>query len=575
MQVLLDGLSIIVKYQEAMLIFFITVLGLGYFSIKNALLPKLGNGLTLLAGFCLGSAVLSVLSYILVLLSHFLPVLLYLGSYAIFFFSTIVLIRGFWLGELKLLVTANMVLGLIMVSLLMLIRFAFLKYIILPPYSDSPIHYQIVSGFLHPSAPDNGLQLSFDTILSEYYHFGFHSLATWLALVADVGVASAISLLGQIFLVTAPLCMMFLVYAITENVGGAVFAGLLSAIAWIMPSFSINWGKFPALFAISTFPAIVSLLFLMFLRKVEKMKVFLSLIFMIGITFIHTRIFIVMLLGVVVFLIIDKLKIRGELGFFQSIRFTALFLLSLWPLSQIIIDFYYGPLTLMVLLFLIPFAFQIYSTAAIGVLIFTSGLSLITLIPNYLSVGGQSLLDRQFLAMFLYIPFSLMGGLGISGLIKKLDLQPVHKTAVLAAFMGGIIFSSNSQSFYPDTCCNYFREGDRLAFQWIQNNISPHNLYFISTFTDGDKTYGTDAGVWISPLTSLPSNKLPHKTHWDKADIKDQICPSDLSESYIYMGGTQSSFDNNQLIQVSWIVPVFKSGEVVIYKVSNCSNIDE
>jgi len=184
----------------------------------------------LLAGFSVGSVILCVISYVLVLLSHFWPFILRPGSFAILFFALFVLLKGFWLGEIKIAYDIRVAIGVIVLFLLLLIRLAFLKHIILPPYSDSPIHYQIVLGLLHPEVSINS-KLSLETLFSNYYHFGFHSLVTWLASITEIEPGITISLLGQLFLVILPLSILFLTYVITGNANGAVFAGLLAG--WV------------------------------------------------------------------------------------------------------------------------------------------------------------------------------------------------------------------------------------------------------------------------------------------------------------------------------------------------------
>jgi hypothetical protein len=303
----------------------------------------------------------------------------------------------------------------------------------------------------------------------------------------------------------------------------------------------------------------------------KRRWLFYGFILLSGITFIHTRIAISLLFVLIGFFIINKLQLREEFRFFQSVRFTLLFVLFMWPLFHPLIDFYNNIPILIIVLILIPFAFQFYPSASMGGLIFLSGLSLAMLIPNLFDVGGRTLLDRQFLAIILYVPLSLMGGLGFGGLIKKLGSNIVLQSAVSIVLVACVFINLTPQAFLPDQCCNYFYESDRLAFQWIQENSSSHTLFFISTLNDSDRAYGTDAGIWISPLTKISTNKLLFNVNWNSINLFDEICPSDRGEAYIYMGGRDTSFDDNQLLQQQWITPAFQAGGVVIYRISNCT----
>jgi hypothetical protein len=569
--VIADGLSVFYVYKGAVIVFFITVFGVGFFSTGLIFNHESNVKERMLASAGVGSILLSLICFAFIALSHFLSFPLQFGSYAIIFFAVIVFLKSLLSGEFKK-VNSIYVFSIIAVLFLLLIaRLAFLKHILLPPYSDSPIHYQIVNGFLQPDI-DNLSKFSLHTILSNYYHFGFHSLATWLASVTDFEPDKMISLTGQLFLVMAPISMMSLVYTLTNNISGALFAGLLAAGGWLMPAFSVNWGKFPALVSVAILPAVTSIMLLLLESNLSKRRwLFYGFILLSGITFIHTRIAISLLFVLIGFFIINKLQLREEFRFFQSVRFTLLFVLFMWPLFHPLIDFYNNIPILIIVLILIPFAFQFYPSASMGGLIFLSGLSLAMLIPNLFDVGGRTLLDRQFLAIILYVPLSLMGGLGFGGLIKKLGSNIVLQSAVSIVLVACVFINLTPQAFLPDQCCNYFYESDRLAFQWIQENSSSHTLFFISTLNDSDRAYGTDAGIWISPLTKISTNKLLFNVNWNSINLFDEICPSDRGEAYIYMGGRDTSFDDNQLLQQQWITPAFQAGGVVIYRISNCT----
>jgi len=572
LDIIADGLSVLYTYKEAVIVFFITTFGIGFFSTSIIVDREVDVNIRIMASFGVGSILLCLVSFVFIVLSHFFGFLLQFGSYATLLFAVIILLKGFWSGEFQKAYTINTLTVGIALFFLLLVRLAFLKHIILPSYSDSPIHYQIVYGFLHPEV-GNASKLSLPTIFDNYYHYGFHSLATWLTSITGFEAVQMISLIGQLLLVTAPLSILCFVYALTYNRNGALFAGLLAAVGWLMPAFSINWGKFPALAAMAVMP-VVALVPLLFLdNRIKWAKViFYGLLLWVGNTFIHTRIIICLVLVFASFFVIKKLQFKGGFGFFQSVRFTLLVLISLWPVSDLVIDFYNKMPILIMLLILMPFAFQSYPAVSTGIFVFLSGLSLVTLIPNLLSIGGQALLDRQFLAMTLYMPLSIMGGLGFGGLVKKLDAHLVWKWIVVGVFVVGIVAHIAPESFFPDRCCNYFKENDRFAFHWIQNKSSSQSLYFISTFRDdNDRAYGTDAGIWISPLTMIATNRLPFNTKWNSTDVLNEICSFGIKDAYIYMGGREFSFDNNQLSHLIWVSPVFRSGEVVVYKISGCT----
>ena len=570
LSIISDGFYIFHEYWEIVLAFLITIIGIGFYSTGIVLKRAPNLRLRILASLGVGSILLGLISFALIVASRFWGRTLQFGSYGILIFAVFFLIKEIWAGNFEGIFSFRAFALAVAMFFLLLARLAFLKHILLPPYSDSPIHYQVVSGFLHPEVGSSS-KLSIQTLFSDYYHFGFHSLAAWLSSISGIDPAASISLLGQLFLVIAPVSMLFLVYALTNNLDGALFAGFLTALGWTMPAFAVNWGKFPALASIALAPFIMALpVWLKDGLKKTGVLVY-ALILLAGITFIHTRIIICVFFAYIGFIVIDRLQIREEFDFFRSFRFTLLFLLFLWPFFRTLVDFYNSTPVLIVLLILIPFAFQAYSAVSTGVLIFLSGLSLSALIPNLLGIGGDTLLDRQFLAMILYIPLAFMGGLGFGGLVRKLGRNTIPHRAVVIILIGIFFVGFSPRSYYPDQCCNYFNKDDGLAFNWIRDNSSSHSLYFISTFSDGERAYGTDAGVWILSLTRTPTNKLPFDINWTSPNLFNEICPSEMGEAYIYKGGGISSFDNETLSRLEWVAPVFQAGEVIIYKISSCT----
>ena len=569
--ILTDGISILNSSKYGIVVFYITAIGMGYFTVKQVINREINTKVSLPLYICIGSITLCVACYALFLLAYFWHWVLQPGSYLIFFFSIFVLIRGLLTGDIKLGWDIYLICIGLIVFLLLIVRLSFLKHIILPSYSDSTIHYQIVYGFLHPEL-DSTSNLSFGNVFRNYYHFGFHALAAWLTLITKIDAVNTISLLGQLFLVTVPLSVLLLVYTLTNNVNGALFAGLLAAIGWDMPAFAVNWGKFPALISLALLPAFIAFLIL-YIRDGTKNSraVYWGMILVIGLVLVHTRIVICLALVLIGFFLSSKLIRKNEIEFPQSVRLSLLYVFCLWPISQLIANFYLRFPLWIVFLLLLPYAFQNYPKVSVGIFFFTAGMWLVTLFPQIVYKNDQMLLDRQFLEIVLYIPFSVMGGTGFEGTIRKLSFNQTSRWIVAGILVGCVIFNSrNSASLLPDSCCNYFQESDRYAFQWLQENASDDSLVIISSFDDGDKIFGTDAGIWIYPLVGLNTNKLPFNTIWHLPNVIKEICKIGTQETYVYMGGRQYSFNNVQLVQQKWIELVYKSGGTEIYQVSKC-----
>lgn len=574
MNVLIDGLSIFHKYNKEILVFFIVVMGLGLFSLKHILSHELNLEIRLLAAFGVGSAALCVVTYALIILSYFWPYILRPGSYTIIIFSVLVLVREVRLKKINTVSGIRIVFGTIILFLLLIIRLAFLNRIILPPYSDSPVHYQIVFDLLHPDALNNS-KLSLENILINYYHLGFHSLVAWLTSVTKVDPLTAISLLGQLFLVIGPISVVFLVYSLSNNIVGAVFAGFLAAIGWHMPAFSANWGKYPALVALATAPSVIAFFRLRtsFFAN-NKTNLFLGILLLIGTALMHTRVVVCLLLTAVCFFLSAKLKIENELGFLQSIGYSFLYVISLWPLLNLLIDFYSGILLLAVMFILLPPAFMLFPRLSVGVFLFTSGAWLTVIVPSLFNNSFLPLLDKQFLEMMLYIPFSVMGGAGLTGVITKISFSGKLRWVVIIPFFVFVFLNFlQHNSIYPDPCCDYFNENDRLAFKWLKERNSEKTLVLISTQNNRNgQIIGTDAGIWLFPLIGQPTNKLPFDINWNESNEIKEICQLGIREVFIYEGGRQHSFDASQLSSEEWVKLVFFSGKTRIYQISGCNN---
>ena len=569
--IILDGLFIFNEYKVGILIFFVCIFGLGFFQVSLLANTKLDAKLGVFASLGIGSINLCIISYLLVVAAHFWPRLLQAGSFAVLLLAGFLPLKVLISEKKKISFNHQMVAAVAGVLLLLIIRLAYLRHIILPPYSDSPIHYQIVAGFIDPDAGYDS-KLSLENIFTNYYHFGFHGITTWTASISGLDPLNVIPLLGQLFLVIAPVSVAALTYAATNNFHGALFSGLLAAVGWFMPAFSANWGKYPALTAIAVLPVVLALPWLYQYRRDRNSSfLFYALVLVIGIVLIHSRILICLLLAVLCYFLSGKFQFKERLSFFQSIRFSLLFAISLWPLSQFFLEFYKGLPIWIILLVLLPFAFQSHPRMTTGIFFFMFGLWFVDLIPNLLKLNN-SLLDRQFLEMLLYIPCSVIGGIGFDGLIRKLEPNQILKWGTVVALVGGVMFNfQHHNSFFPDSCCDYFTQDDQLAFQWIQNNESTHTLFIIPTFSEGDKIYGTDAGIWITPITKIATNKLSFNTKWDSDNVFSEICRASENETYIYAGATKYSFDKVQLSNQKWLQAVFRAGTVNIYKVDECA----
>jgi hypothetical protein len=452
------------------------------------------------------------------------------------------------------------------------LRLFFINHIVLPPYSDPPIHYQIVRGLLNLEV--NGrANLTLENIFASYYHYGFHSITAWYTSISGLDPLIAMPLLGQFFLTLVPFTAAAFVYVATKNRSAAFFSGILAAAGWAMPAFSINWGKYPALAAISVFPILLIFPLIYQPKENNRARVAYAVLLSIGAILIHTRITVCIALVIASCAAAWKLQFPEEIRFVQALRLSILFAVSVTPLYRILMEFYNVPLTGILLLCLLPFSFQARPKLTSVLFFYMTGLWVLNLPLGKLIPDARPLLDSQFIEITLYLPLVFLGGVGVSGLIDKLRINRALSWGVVLLLATLVIFNNkNSLNLSPDPCCNYATKDDLHAIEWIKTIASSKSLILIPSFRDQGKTYGTDAGIWVEPLTNSAVNKLPFNTNWASDEIFREVCSNGNTETYIYASSRQYSFPKSQLEKQTWLAPVFQSNNVMIFKVSSCNS---
>lgn len=562
------GFSVLFEYFYVVLIFFLTVLGAGFLITNISLDKTVDSGRHFFAALSIGGVALALLTYALMFLGYLFPAIIKPGSFLLLFFLIWIALKNLW--HLRWVRNQHaFIFGGIFFFILLLLRLAFLKNLLLPGYSDSPIHFQIIEGLLDPTIEPVFLY-SIANIFSNYYHFGFHSLAAWLVAVSGVPVTDSISLLGQFFLILAPVSVSFLVYVLSDESKGAFFAALLAALGWHMPAFAVNWGKFPALVALSAFPAVLGYFFLCSKRRLSRKNLPGLLLLFLGLVLLHTRITFLLSLIVFIYLTVSKMDLDESQGYFKSALYAVLFLIILFPLLKPLQYFYVQMPVLIVFSILLPLAFRAYLRSTVAVFLFVVGLWVVGALPNFLKM--PALLNKEFLEMVLYIPLSVVGGMGFAGISKSLSEHFVSQKIIPLFFIILIITSFLQQaSIYPDPCCDYFQKSDALAFEFMQENLPEKSLVLISAFYDGKTNLGTDAGIWIAPLLNFPTNKFSYDANWNVQDRFEQICEFGAERVFIYAGGRVYSFNDKKMSQAEWYELVFRSGKTTIYKLKPCS----
>ncbi len=404
------------------------------------------------------------------------------------------------------------------------VRLGFAAEIILPPYFDSAEHYRIIRSLLNTSS-----------IFSEgtYYHIGYHVILTAFILITHQSISQSMLLFGQVILAAIPFPIYFFVLRTTNSHKSALFGVLLAAFGWFMPAHAVNWGKYPAL---------LSLLLIQFtlgMALIKNHRLFiLSLIISV---LIHTRsiILIAIILGAWTASIIWAGQSRNKGGLFFGFVGLLLGLVTLLIKQNQIL----GPI-------LEPY--QIWATLLVGLLsalvfrsfpqlIFFSALSMVVMLAGmFIPITSTiTLLDRPLVEMILFLPLAFLGGLGLTRVPKF--IIPILMAAIL-------INAWALYDFSPSSCCQLAGRDDAVAMDWIDKNLPADARIAIASadlmlnsFGMPMQNTGTDAGIWVTPLTHRATLSLPYAIRFAEPNTYALLCKMKIT--YIYVGIRQQSFN--------------------------------
>jgi len=483
-------------------------------------------------------------------------------------------------------------------TIALILRLAFLKEIYAPPYFDSVEHYKIIKRLVI-LFDTPGFPRTLSTLIPYYYHLGFHFLVAFLILSLQVDSLDAILVLGQVILAVIPLPMFFLVRNETRSNAAGFLGWLLAGFGWYMPGFAVNWGKYPAL------AGLLSLSFVwMMAHAIAREKnrgncitaLALLLAWLCVSFFLHSRTLVVAALSLASWRI--ALRVQGWFGRFPAQTFILLvfgMLAGGWavykePMFKLALDPYLGGqawLTLGIFL-LAPFALKKHSTAVYFCLLFICSLfvSLYIPVPGLSPViEGQTLLDRPFVEIILFFPMAFLGGLGWAGLmryqenLKKIPekIKVYGKVALVSLsiiFLGTILVGN--YVFTPSDCCNYVKYNDTVALDWLNRRLPASGKILVAatnlsvgTTSSSESLAGADAGIWILPLTGRKTTLAPYNLDFSMQETRDRICQQKVD--YVYVGGSQYSFNTQQLQQrADWYSMSLNLPGVKIFQVTDC-----
>lgn len=483
--------------------------------------------------------------------------------------------------------------SLLIILLIVTIRLAFLKQLEFPLYYDSAEHYQTIASLQNPTIPQRG-SCGFETLdPSCYYHLGFHSLVVVMS--QQVGgrfsIAQLMLGIGHVFLLLFILSLYLLVKRLGNN---RLYSGIITVIfaglGWTMPAFAVNWGKYPAIASLAVSPLVVYWIVASLVPKVkfDGNRIIILCILSLGMALLHSRSIIYLFCALCAFAVIYyfRNKITQEDSFF----FLYDAILIIWIISilnpdfhEAVLPYFQGADMILTLLavFLGIYALQTpHKHLVLAVFAFIIFIAIFSSMPTPNFLGnhtGGYFLDRPFVQISLFAPLAILAGIGGADIINDLLLRiPAEVKRQWIAQLTFIILAITAvcirppASYRPDPCCMYMRVDDQFVIGWLANNVPKQALVLIAADTSSPNVKTpTDAGVWITPLTGIKTEKLDLEYTFSAPEDFENLCRADVA--YIFASAVNTSFSIAEIEKrEEFYIPTIILPDTRLYRV-NCS----
>jgi hypothetical protein len=286
----------------------------------------------------------------------------------------------------------------------------------------------------------------------------------------------------------------------------------------------------------------------------------------------HTRALAIIVIAVLSWLLASRISTLSRMYQVQILFFLLTGMLALgWavqrePLLNLALDPYLsdGLWVTSAMVALAPFAFLRFRRGLYFCVLFILCILVALFVPIGIRLPGlenQTILDRPFVEIALYLPLSVLGGLGLAGLLQFMDTlqgfpEKLHRHTriltiiLLVGFIG--LISTERYNFYPSVCCNLVDYDDTIAIDWLDRNL-PLDAHILVAATPmsvlparpSAELVGTDAGIWIPSLAGREIILAPFDTDFRTKSTLEGLCQKQVG--YIYAGGKEQKFNTAQL----------------------------
>jgi hypothetical protein len=484
-----------------------------------------------------------IISALVLALRLFIPAdLVSIIAFALLLISTGFAIRTLWKR-----ISRDLFIPIFVFLFFVFIRLGFSANAVLPPYFDSAEHYRIIQSLLNMD----------DVITTSYYHIGYHVIVAAFTWLTHVNLGQAMLLFGQIILAAVPLPVYFFVHRATSSNTTAWFGVTLAAFGWFTPAHAVNWGKYPAL---------LSLLLIQFIIGMAIIKNrWLFVLSGVAAVLIHSRAIILLVVFGAAWMLsaIPRNKRTLIFALTGTLLGMTILLINRNQVISPIFEPYANWVTLLVILLAVS-VFQLFP----HLIVFSFLVILLMLTGMFIPLAPTlTLLDRPLVEMTLFLPLAFLGGLGATRL---------PKLAVIALAAVIIIHAWTSYNFSPSDCCQLASRDDAVTLDWMDKHLPISARVAIASadlslnaFGAPMSGTGTDAGIWVAPLTSRMTLALPASTDFISQSTHDLLCQQQVT--HIYVGGLPRSFDPDFAdAKPAWYKSIFSLPNARIVQILGC-----
>lgn len=441
-----------------------------------------------------------------------------------------------------------------------------------PLWGDSLHHTMITTIIVNTGRVPTGY-LPYVPVDTFTYHFGFHTLAAVFAQLTSSQAPYAVLLTGQALNITT----LAVAYLLNRQLFGSRLAGLGAALITgfisIMPAFYVNWGRYTQLSGQVLLPVALVFLVRAMNARWKRSDLALCALCVAGLVVVHYRILIffglfaislalwqlimgwgdwraviaswargvgavgaglLLTLPWIINLVVNYLPVLtshlrtvtpdyladynnpGSISYYTGRALPALALVGLiagiaaWVKNRGSL-FNKKPSH-------IPTAVALTPPAAALVVALWSGLLFASLwvVPG--AIGSYTV------AITLYIPFSALGGYGISRafeVLARLVKAPAPAFGLIIVALAPLCANLLNTSHVTDLSrWNYVQPADLKAFRWVQANTPPDAKFLISSQISykGRGVTASDAGMWL-PLLAQRNVSVPALSAWTERPL--------------------------------------------------------